>query len=175
MRTPRESEKATRGAQNAPCARRSRASEAQAKNAPLAPSGAMWGPYAERLMRRPEPRATRVFVYGTLLKDEPNHRVLRDARFIARARTAPRFTLLDMGAFPGMIDVGDRPIEGEVYDVTEPILRALDRLESHPHFFRRQWITLGDRSHAQAYLLRSEHRRDFSVIPSGNWRRRNER
>ena len=135
----------------------------------------LWGPYAERLMRRPEPRATRVFVYGTLLKEEPNHRVLRTARFIARARTAPRFTLLNMGPFPGMLDEGNSTIEGEVYDVTEPILRALDRLESHPHFFRRQWITLGDRSHAQAYLLRLEHRRDFSVIPSGNWRRRNER
>ncbi|MGE0328792.1 MAG: gamma-glutamylcyclotransferase [Polyangiaceae bacterium] len=175
MRTPRESEKATRGALDAPCARKSRGSEAQGDSSPPPPSGAMWGPYAERLMSRPEPRATRVFVYGTLLKDEPNHRVLRDARFIARARTAPRFTLLDLGPFPGMIDVGDSAIEGEVYDVTEPILRALDRLESHPHFFRRQWITLGDRSHAQAYLLRLEHRRDFSVIPSGNWRRRNER
>ena len=118
----------------------------------------LWGPYAERLMRRPEPRATRVFVYGTLLKEEPNHRVLRTARFIARARTAPRFTLLNMGPFPGMLDEGNSTIEGEVYDVTEPILRALDRLESHPHFFRRQWITLGDRSHAQAYLLRAERR-----------------
>ena len=175
MRTPRELEKATQGALDAPCARRSFGSEAQAKSSPPAPSAAMWGPYAERLMRRPEPRATRVFVYGTLLKNEPNHRVLRAARFIARARTAARFTLLDMGSFPGMLDVGDSAIEGEVYDVTEPILRALDRLESHPHFFRRQWITLGDRSHAQAYLLRPEHRRDFSVIPSGNWRRRNER
>ncbi|MGE0325889.1 MAG: gamma-glutamylcyclotransferase [Polyangiaceae bacterium] len=175
MRTPRESTQAARGAQDAPRACPSVESEAQASSSPSAPSGAMWGPYAERLMRRPEPRATRVFVYGTLLANEPNHRLLRDARFIARARTAPRFTLLDMGPFPGMIDVGDSAIGGEVYDVTERILRALDRLESHPHFFRRQWITLGDRSHAQAYLLRTEHRRDYSVIPSGNWRRRNER
>ena len=44
MRTPRESEKATRGTLDAPWARQSRGSQAQAKSSRLAPTGAMWGP-----------------------------------------------------------------------------------------------------------------------------------
>lgn len=83
---------------------------------------------------------TRVFVYGTLRRGEPNHHLL-DARMLLRAgRTEPRFTLVSLGAFPAMIDGGETAVVGEVYDVDAVTLAALDRLEGHPRFYRRRPI-----------------------------------
>ncbi|WP_415841932.1 gamma-glutamylcyclotransferase family protein, partial [Myxococcus xanthus] len=88
--------------------------------------------------------STRVFVYGTLLGGEPNHRLLRGARLIGPARTQPRFTLYDYGPFPALASRGKHAVEGEVYEVDALMLAALDRLESHPRFYRRTPITLDD-------------------------------
>jgi len=73
----------------------------------------------------------RVFVYGTLLSGEPNHRLLADAELVGAARTEPDFDLVSLGAFPAMIAGGATAIAGEVYEVDRPTLDALDRLEGH--------------------------------------------
>ena len=39
----------------------------------------------------------KVFVYGTLLSGEGNHRHLRGARMLAVRRTEPRYTLVSLG------------------------------------------------------------------------------
>ena len=66
---------------------------------------------------------TRVFVYGTLLAGEPNHRVLAGARLVANARTEPAFELRDLGPFPGLVSGGAHAVAGEVYEVDEATLR----------------------------------------------------
>jgi gamma-glutamylcyclotransferase (GGCT)/AIG2-like uncharacterized protein YtfP len=54
---------------------------------------------------REDTKKTRaVFVYGTLLKGEGNHRVLRDSRLIGLGITKPAFELHDLGPFPGETD-----------------------------------------------------------------------
>ena len=112
---------------------------------------------------------TRVFVYGTLRRGEPNHHLL-DARMLLRAgRTEPRFTLVSLGAFPAMIDGGETAVVGEVYDVDAVTLAALDRLEGHPRFYRRQPIRLADGDEVLAYLLSPEQVRGQPRIPSGDW------
>jgi len=122
--------------------------------------------------RAPEPR-TKVFVYGTLLSGEPNHhRHLASARLLGEARTPPEFTLYHLGFYPGLVRVGHHAVVGEVYEVDEPTLAALDYLESHPRFYVRTAIRLASGDEVEAYLLTVEQVAGRSVIASGNWRER---
>jgi gamma-glutamylaminecyclotransferase len=112
----------------------------------------------------------RVFVYGSLLAGEPNHGVLRGATLIAEARTAAEFALHDLGAFPGMVAGGADVIAGEIYEVDDDTLAALDRLEGHPRFYRRTPITLADGTLVETYLLTRAQVEGRPVVASGSWR-----
>ncbi|CAM4542695.1 gamma-glutamylcyclotransferase family protein [Myxococcus xanthus] len=114
---------------------------------------------------------TRVFVYGTLLSGEPNHRLLRGARLIGPARTQPRFTLYDYGPFPALASRGTHAVEGEVYEVDALMLAALDKLEGHPYFYERKSITLDGAGRVEAYLFPKERLAGRPIIESGCWRR----
>ena len=46
----------------------------------------------------------KIFVYGTLLSGEGNHRQLRGARPLAVRRTEPRYTLVSLGPYPALLD-----------------------------------------------------------------------
>jgi len=118
-----------------------------------------------------EPR-TRVFVYGTLLAGERNHYHIERARLIAEARTQPAFTLYDFGPYPGMVARGNSAVVGEVYEVDEPMLAAMDRLEGHPSFYQRTTIRLENGSTVEAYLLRPDQVANWSIIASASWRAR---
>ncbi len=110
-----------------------------------------------------------VFVYGTLMTDQPNHRLLTRARRIGDARTEPCFDLLDLGSFPGMTRGGSTSVRGEVYDVDRETLAALDRLEGHPRFYRRENIRLHGGENVTTYIF-PRRPEDCPVIPSGDWR-----
>ena len=62
-------------------------------------------------------KTTKVFTYGTLLKGEPNHGLLAEARLVGEARTEPVFDLINLGAFPGMVAGGSTAVRGEIYEV----------------------------------------------------------
>lgn len=78
-----------------------------------------------------EARLTRVFVYGTLKRGQPNHGHLRGQRFVGEARTGPGVTLFSLGDYPGMIrDPYDTAgVTGELWEVDEKCLARLDELE----------------------------------------------
>lgn len=115
-----------------------------------------------------------VFVYGTLLRGERNHRLLTHARFVGEDLTEPGFELAHLGGFPGMCAAREGTVAGEVYAVDAGTLAELDRLEDHPRFYLRTWIRLASGAHVEAYLLRREQVADCPRIPSGSWRRRDE-
>ena len=115
---------------------------------------------------------TRVFVYGTLLAGERNHHHLARAHLVAEARTQPAFTLYDFGPYPGMVATGNHAVIGEVYEVDEPMLAAMDRLEGHPSFYRRTTIQLEDGSAVEAYLLPPEQVSHLPIIATASWRAR---
>lgn len=114
-----------------------------------------------------KPHHTRLFVYGTFLAGERHHDELAGARFVGEARTKPQFNLLDMGGHPELAADGATAILGEVYEVSQPQLGALDR-----YFYRwmsRKPIELSDGSVADAYFARTDVR-DRLLIASGSWR-----
>jgi gamma-glutamylaminecyclotransferase len=111
-----------------------------------------------------------IFVYGTLLSGEPNHHILRGSRCLGEARTPPRFTLVELGAFPGIIAGGNSAVVGEVYEVDDVVLGALDRLESHPTLYRRAPIILAGWRRAETYFFPPARTKGRTVIESGDWR-----
>ena len=113
---------------------------------------------------------TRVFVYGTLLQGEGNHDLLAGAELVGPARTLPRFTLHDLGAFPGLVQGGSDAVLGEVYLVGRDTLARLDRLEGHPRFYRRVPVALEDGTSVETYVLPRERVASCPVIRSGSWR-----
>jgi gamma-glutamylcyclotransferase (GGCT)/AIG2-like uncharacterized protein YtfP len=114
-----------------------------------------------------------VFVYGTLLAGESNHRVLGDSECLGRAVTRPGFRFVDCGYYPAALTDGETAIVGEVYRVNEVTLERLDYLESVPRLYDRKLIELADGSVAWIYLLNPAGYlagRDLPGIPGGDWR-----
>lgn len=131
--------------------------------------------YAKLQPVRKEPvPVTLVFTYGTLLAGERNHRLLKTARFVGAASTLPRYELRNLGTFPALVRGGMRAVAGELYEVDAPTLLALDRLESHPDFYRRARIRLANGTVADTYLLRRDQVAGRPIIESNNWRTRAE-
>ena len=109
-----------------------------------------------------------LFVYGSLMRGEANHHLLgvgAGGAFGGEARTAPRFALVDLGPYPGMIAGGRRSVAGELYQVTAAVLAGLDDFEGHPAYFRRTPIRLADGRAAEAYLLAPDAARGRPRFP----------
>jgi gamma-glutamylaminecyclotransferase len=113
-----------------------------------------------------------IFVYGSLLSGERNHRVLEGARLIGEARTAPSFSLHDLGSYPAMVADGTYAIVGELYEVDEPTLARLDTFEGHPSYYERCTIRLENGGTAETYLLPRDQAGRAPLIASGDWRQR---
>jgi gamma-glutamylcyclotransferase (GGCT)/AIG2-like uncharacterized protein YtfP len=109
-----------------------------------------------------------VFVYGTLMRGEVNHRLLAGAEWVGEHRTEPCFTLVNLGAYPGLIAGGRVAVTGELYLVDGAGLRALDVLEDYPRLYRRGRLRTAS-GRAWTYLYRGSVR-DRPAIPSGDWR-----
>jgi gamma-glutamylcyclotransferase (GGCT)/AIG2-like uncharacterized protein YtfP len=128
-------------------------------------------------------RKTRVFVYGSLMRGEPAHRVLASlpgARRLGRGSIAGR--LVDLGEYPGALPVvrrGER-VHGELWEVEgrRASLRALDAYEAHDparperSLFTRRRVSVrlpSGRVRAWAYLLAGDPR-GAAEVPGGDWR-----
>jgi gamma-glutamylcyclotransferase (GGCT)/AIG2-like uncharacterized protein YtfP len=113
----------------------------------------------------------RLFVYGTLLSGERSHRRLRGSRLLGAYGTEPRYTLVSLGAYPALLEGGTTSVTGEVYEVADRILPAIDLFEGHPDLYERKGIRLVGGFDAEAYVLPAVHGRPAMVIESGDWRR----
>jgi gamma-glutamylaminecyclotransferase len=74
----------------------------------------------------------RLFIYGSLLHDCHNHIRLLGAAPVGPARTAARYRLLDLVDYPGLAEHGGTAVMGELYDVDDKLLAALDLFEGVP-------------------------------------------
>lgn len=118
----------------------------------------------------------RLFVYGTLMKGEKNHRVIEEvqAEYVGTA-TVPYSYLLDLGAFPGLIFqhatdlVEGQGVYGELYDVTPQALERLDIFEGVPTLYDRVEANTGG---GKVWLYEWQGDITYPVIESGNWKDR---
>ena len=108
-----------------------------------------------------------VFVYGTLRKGEVNHHLLHGAELSGEHMTRPQYRMLNLGAYPGVVEGGTTAICGEIYRVSRMQFVHLDRLEAYPALYNRKLIPT-QWGRAWIYLYRG-NRNARPVIPSGNW------
>lgn len=102
-----------------------------------------------------DPSETVLFVYGTLKRGERNHRLLADQRFLGPATTAPRYRVIDLGPYPGLIRTGSAglAVRGELFAVSECCLAELDDFEGVPGPFVRELIEIDGRGDVWAYFM----------------------
>ena len=115
---------------------------------------------------------TRVFVYGTLMHRERNHRLLARSAFRGKALTEEGFALHDFGGYPGMIRDGSDRLSGEVYEVIPTCCMRWINLKDTPIGYTRTTIRLDDGSSVQAYLLTAKQIQGRRLISGGDWRKR---
>lgn len=118
---------------------------------------------------------TLVFVYGSLLRGEYNHRLLAGSKRIATARTPARFRLVDLGAYPALLPGGAAAVRGEVYEVDGETLERLDQLEGHPTYYRREPVVLDNDQIAYVYVFVGNVSGRAREVPSGDWREHREK
>jgi gamma-glutamylcyclotransferase (GGCT)/AIG2-like uncharacterized protein YtfP len=82
-----------------------------------------------------------VFVYGSLKRGFNNNWYLENSKFICNDMTEPKWDMINLGAFPGVID-GSYNIYGEVYEIDDDTLKMLDQLEGHPTLYIRRTVKL---------------------------------
>lgn len=123
--------------------------------------------------------ATKIFVYGTLLRGFGNWSwALKDQTFISVGETAPEYTMVSLGGFPGVCLNGNTAIHGEVFEVNDSRLRDIDSLEgyspSNPSqgLYDRKTVTLTDGTEALMYVFNNNRNGmgDYPAIESGSWR-----
>lgn len=91
-----------------------------------------------------------LFTYGTLQRGNARNYVLDGAKYLGPAKTYEKFLLKDRGDFPLMVELSKTArkklaldmtaVQGELYDISEALLKNLDRIEGHPNFFTRRQI-----------------------------------
>lgn len=108
--------------------------------------------------------SVRLFVYGSLKCGQKHHRQLRGAPLLASVATAPRYVLLNLGAYPALFD-GAEVVHGELYAVESDTLTLIDEFEGEA--YRRAEVELADGSRAQAYFLRAAG--EFPKVDGGRW------
>ena len=110
-----------------------------------------WGDdYKEDILKINEYFATRkVFVYGTLMKGEPNHRFLEDSKFLG-VTALEGYEMYNVRWYPAIVP-GESTIPGELYEVPEMDIKYLDGLEGEGSLYIRKCKETTDKSLAYIY------------------------
>lgn len=120
----------------------------------------------------------KLFVYGTLLSGKSNWQWALnrpDVNFLGEQQITGKYTMVSLGAFPGVIPTGESTIHGEVYEVPDDVYRSIERLEGYNvdtnyRFYDKMEIeTVYGK--AEMYIL-DESYLQYKVVESGSWRAR---
>jgi len=126
----------------------------------------------------------KVFVYGTLRKELGNHYLLQDSVYLGTGLTLEPYVMLESSigrSIPYVVKPNETTkhlvsrIEGELYEVDDLTLANLDRLEGHPGWYKREYVTVisgNDTIQAMMYMMpwsEFEHRNVLYVNASGDF------
>ena len=120
----------------------------------------------------------KVFVYGTLIQGQHNHRVAEP--FLLEAKEgAVKGNLFSVGGFPALALDGENQIEvkGQWFTVAEEGLKNMDRLEGYQegspynHYERVRVTDINgvDEGFVYVYSMKKCIGRGLPVIESGSW------
>lgn len=112
----------------------------------------------------------KLFVYGTLRNGLENNFLLdKKAQFI-KVMHISGLKLYDLGPFPAAVESGNKKdtVTGELYNVPESSIEAIDQLEGVPHMFQRQFLTDGD-NEIWYYVMEKELIEGLDAVASGDW------
>ena len=95
-----------------------------------------------------------VFVYGTLMEGESNHRFLENSTCLGKA-TVEGYDMYDVGWYPAIVP-GDSLIVGELYSVPLEDIASIDMLEGEGSLYAKRCETVtmfdGSKSLASVYV-----------------------
>ncbi len=118
----------------------------------------------------------KLFVYGTLMRGYGNHRRFMppsQAAFVSRA-SLTGFRMLNIGQFPAIVKSSQGVIHGELYIMRDvyKLMPQLDKLEQHPHMYRRRvvHVTTADGAAVEAWVYVWQQSPAYPPIPSGDYR-----
>lgn len=91
---------------------------------------------------------TLLFVYGTLKRGLRNHHLMAGQCFVAEAVTEPRYRVVDLGPYPGLVPdpATGLAVRGELWAVDDACLAALDAFEGVPDLFDRGPVAVAGRA-----------------------------
>jgi len=113
-----------------------------------------------------------LFVHGRLRRGEANHQLIADGAFLGPASTSQQYALCIMNSKPIITKRPASLIAGEVFAVTDDLLKVVDRSEGHPHVNKRELVQvlLQDGTPIEAWLyFHVQPLRDSQVIESGDY------
>jgi gamma-glutamylcyclotransferase (GGCT)/AIG2-like uncharacterized protein YtfP len=117
-------------------------------------------------------RRFHLFVYGTLLPDEPDHHLIADAKELGPAKTKPIYHLVELQTSAALLEGGRTEIVGALYELDVHALAACDIKREHPVLYKRQKVLLSDDSEAWSYFLSVDQTRGRRRVRHGDWKNR---
>ena len=113
------------------------------------------------------PTMHQVFVYGTLKRGCYNHSWLQSAK--GYPAIAKQIELYAGPHYPFAMR-GRGQARGEVYEVNEAILKKLDDLEGHPHYYHRELTSvIVDSKAIEAWIYLNDKAYSYPRIANGDW------
>lgn len=85
----------------------------------------------------------KVFVYGSLKRNFPNHHLLIGQTYLGTFVTEQAiYEMKNFGIYPGVVSTGNKSVRGELYEVDHECLRNLDELEENGKIYQRKLVQL---------------------------------
>ena len=107
-------------------------------------------------------RQRKVFVYGTLMKGEANHKYLEGSKYLGKA-TIRGYEMYDVGWYPAIV-AGDSLIVGELYQVSIGDMPSIDMLEGEGHLYDKTCETVTDAEGNTIFALVYVYKRECSGL-----------